>query len=209
MKTVLNLQKCKVFKINKIKLVLLLMIAVCSLHPSFAQTKVQSPESKKEAELKRLETVLGTAKVGLKQAEKKAATADSLLTVGPELVKQGKADQKQVDAEISAREKEYKAKVKTLDKQMNSKDKNAAAEARKERKNVDTQYRADMKDLTAKQRDALKKITTGENNKNRGKASQKTSREAVKRAQATLEAAQTKFEAAKGGDKPVQQKKKR
>ncbi|HEY3389581.1 MAG TPA: hypothetical protein VGK38_08430 [Prolixibacteraceae bacterium] len=194
---------------NKIKLMLLVMMAVCCLHPSFAQTQPQTPESKKAAELKRLETAVGTAKAGLNMAEKKAATADSLLNVGPELIKQGKADEKQAGNEISARDKEYKAKVKELDRKMKSKDKNEAAEARKDRKNVDTQYRADLKELTTKQRDALKKISTGENNKNRGKASQKTSREAVKRAEVTLNAAQAKLDAAKGGDKPVNTKKKR
>ncbi len=209
MKKVPCLQKCKVFKMNKIKLMLLVMMAVCCLHPSFAQTQPQTPESKKEAELKRLETAVGTAKAGLNMAQKKAATADSLLNAGPELIKQGKSAEKQIGNEISAKDKEYKAKVKTLDKQVKSKDKNEAAEARKERKNVDTQYRADIKDLTAKQRDAQKKISTGENNKNRGKASQKTSREAVKRAEATLNTAQARLDVAKEGDKSVKTKKKR
>ena len=209
MKKVLNLQKCKVFKINKIKLVLLLMMAVCSLHPSFAQTQPQTPENKKEAELKRLETVLGTAKVGLDRAEKKAASADSLLTIGPQMIKQGKADQKLIEAEKSDKEKVYKSKVKALDKQLKSKDKKEVAEARKELKNIDTQYKADLKELATKERDAQKKISTGENNKSKGKATQKTSRESVKRAKVTVDAAQAKLDAAKGGDKPVKQKKKR
>lgn len=209
MKTVPNLQKCNAFKMNKIKLVLLVLMAVCSLHPSFAQTQPQTPESKKEAEVKRLETAMGTAKAGLNLAEKRAAAVDSLLNAGPELVKQGKADQKQIGTLLSASEKEYKVKVKALDKQMNSKDKNEAAEARKERKNVDTQYRANLKELTAKQREALKKISTGESNTSRGKASQKTSHESVKRAQATLDAAQARLDVAKGGNKPIQSKKKR
>lgn len=209
MKTVPDVQKCNVFKMNKLKMVLLVIMAVCTFHPSFAQTKPQTPENKKEAELKRLETTLVTAKAALNQAEKRAATADSLLKVGPELIIQGKAAQKQIGAQINALEKEYKAKVKTLDKQVNSKNKNEVTEARKERKNVDTQYRADLKELTAKQREAVRKISTGENDKNRGKGSQKTSRESVKRAQATLEAAQARLDAAKGGDKPGKSKKKR
>ena len=209
MKTVPNVQKCNVFKMNKIKLVLLLMMAVCTLHPSFAQTKPQSPHSLKEAELKRLETAVGTAKAGLDRAEKKAATADSLLNVGPELIKQGKAAQKQIDSEKSVREKGYKAKVKALDRQLKSKDKTEVAEARKELKSIDTQYKAEMKELVAKERDAQKKITTGENNKNKGKLTEKTSRETVKRAKETLETAQAKLDAAKGGDKSVKSKKKR
>ena len=209
MKTVPNLQKCKVFKMNKIKLFLLVMIAVCSVHTSFAQTQPQSAESKKEAELKRLETSVATAKISLDKAEKRAASADSLVNVGPEMVKQGKSDLKQIDSEKSVRDKGYKAKVKTLDKQLKSKDKNEVAEARKELKSVDTQYRADMKELATKERDAQKKITTGESNKNRGKMTQKTSRETVKRAQATFDAAQAKLDAAKGGDKSVKPKKKR
>jgi len=209
MKTIQDSKKCNVFKMNKFKLVLLVMMAVCSLHPSFAQTQPQTPESRKEAELKRLETALVTAKSGLNLAEKRGATADSLLNVGPELIAQGKAAQKQIGAQINALEKEYKSKVKLLDKQVNSKNKTEATEARKERKNVDTQYRSDLKDLTTKQRDALKKITTGENNKNKGKALQKTSRESVKRAQTNLEAAQARLDAAKGGDKSGKSKKKR
>lgn len=209
MKTVPNLQKCNVFKMNKIKLILLVMVAVCSFNPSFAQTQPQTAESKKAAELKRLETVVATAKGGLERAEKRAATADSLLNTAPELLKQGKDGKKQTDAEISSREKEYNVKIKALDKQMKSKDKNEVAEARKERKDVDIKYRADLKELTAKQRDAVKKISTGESNKDRGKANQKTSRDAVKRAEATLEAAQARLDAAKGVGKPVQTKKKK
>jgi len=209
MKTGSNVQKCNVFKMNKIKVVLLLMMAVCSVSSSFAQTQPQSAESKKQAELKRLETVVGTAKVGLERAEKRAASADSLLNTAPDLIKQGKDGKKQTDTEISSREKEYNAKIKALDKQMKSKDKNEVAEARKERKDVDIKYRADLKELTVKQRDAAKKITTGESNKDRGKANQKTSRDAVKRAEATLEAAQARLDAAKGGDKSAKQKKRK
>lgn len=209
MNTGLDVKKCNVLKMNKIKLILLVSMAICSFNPSFAQTQPQTAESKKAAELKRLETVVVTAKVSLDKAEKRAATADSLLNTAPELIKQGKDGKKQTDAEISSREKEYNAKIKALDKQMKSKDKNEVAEARKERKNVDTKYRADLKELTAKQRDAAKKITTGESNKDRGKANQKTSRDAVKRAQETLDAAQAKLDVAKGGGKTVQTKKKK
>ena len=209
MKTVPNLQKSKVSEMIKLKWVLVMMIAICSMHPSFAQTQTQSPEAKKEAELKRLEMTIGTAKAGLERAEKRAASADSLLTVGPELIKEGKSAQKEIDSEKGVREKAYKAKVKELDKQMKSKDKNEVAAARKEFKTIDTQYKAEMKVLAAKERDAQKKITTGENNKNKGKTTQKTSKETVKRAQVTLDAAQTKLDAAKGGDKSVKFKKKR
>ena len=209
MKTVPYLQKCKVFKMNKIKLVLLVMIAVCTLQTAFAQTQPQTAESKKAADLKRLETTVGTAKVSLDKAERRATIADSLLNVGPEMVKQGKADLKQVESEKSTREKGYKAKVKSLDKQLKSKDKSEVAEARKELKSIDTQYRADMKEVATKEREAQKKITTGENNKTRGKSTQKTSRDAVKRAQETLDATQAKLDAAKGGGKPVQTKKKK
>ncbi len=209
MKTTPDLQKCKVFKMNKIKMVLLVMMAVCSLNPSFGQTQPQTPEMKKAAELKRLETAMETAKASLDRAERKVVTADSLLNVGPELIKQGKADQKQISSEKSVREKGYNTKVKALEKQMKSKDKAEVAEARKEFKSIDTQYKADMKELTAKERDALKKISTGENNKTKGKMTQKTSRESVKRAEAQLEAAQARLDAAKGGDKSVNQKKKK
>lgn len=209
MKTVPNPQKCNVFKMNKIKLILLVMVAVFSFNPTFAQTQPQTPESKKAAELKRLETAVVTAKLSLDKAEKRAATADSLLNVGPEMVKQGKAELKQVESEKSVREKGYKAKVKALDKQLKSKDKTEVAEGRKELKSVDTQYRADMKEVATKERDAQKKITTGENNKTRGKSTQKTSLDAVKRAQETLDAAQAKLDASKGVGKPVQTKKKK
>jgi len=209
MKNVPNPQKCKVFKMSKIKIVLLLLIAGSSFLPSFAQTQPQSAESRKEAELKRLETAVATAKVGLDKAERRAVSADSLLSVGPEMIKQGKTEQKQIESEKSVREKGYKTKVKALEKQLKSKDKNEVAQARKEQKSVDTQYRADLKELSVKERDAQKKITTGENNKNRGKSTQKTSRETVKRAQSTLDAAQAKLDAAKGGDKTLKSKKKR
>ncbi len=209
MKTIPNLQICKVFKMNKIKMVLLLLMAVCCLNPSFAQTQTQTPEMKKAAELKRLETAVGTAKAGLNRAEKKAASADSLLNTGPAMIKQGKDAKKQTDAEKSVREKGYNAKAKALDKQMKSKDKTEVAEARKEFKKIDTQYKADMKELVAKDRDALKKISTGENNKTKGKTTQKTSRESVKKAQVTLDAAQARLDAAKGGGTLVKQKKKK
>jgi len=209
MKTVSNLQKCKMSDIKILKWVFVLTMAFCCFHPSIAQNQTQSPEVKKEAELKRLEMTIGTAKAGLERAEKRAATADSLLSIGPELIKEGKAAQKEIDSEKGIREKGYKSKVKELDKQMKSKDKNEVAAARKEFKTIDTQYKAEMKVLAAKERDAQKKITTGENNKNKGKTTQKTSKETVKRAQVTLDAAQTKLDAAKGGDKSVKSKKKR
>lgn len=205
MKIRLNLQKCKMLKIN-----LALLISVCCLQLSFAQT--QNAQSKKEADIKKAEASVTAAKAKLTQAEKQVKVADSLITAGPQMVKESKVTLKKIDADRKTKDKEYKAKIKPINKSMKSKDKNEAADARKELAKVNLQYRTDMKDLDKQERDANKKIITGENNENKGKMSKKNASESLKRAQAAYDAAEEKLEKAQGNDEkpaPTSKKKKK
>ncbi|MDP4210850.1 MAG: hypothetical protein Q8928_18730 [Bacteroidota bacterium] len=201
MRTILHLSGSNVFKMSRMKWGLSLLTMVCGLNLSFAQT--QTPESKKEADIKRFEATYNTAKAGLAMAEKQAAAADSLLSVGPDMIKEGNATLKEVDAERAAKAKEYKLQTKPLNKRLGSKDKDDATDAKNELKKIDAQFKADMKALDKKEKDAEKKITTGENNKIKGKMNKKTSAEKLKNAQAKFDDAEAKLDAAKGGDEPV------
>jgi chromosome segregation ATPase len=191
MKAVLNVQKIKTF---------CLLAAMSFFTYSFAQT--QSADSKKEAEIKKLENSLAAAKASLTKAEKQEAASDSLVTTGASMVTEGKAALKEIATERKAKDKEYNTQSKPLTKKISSKDKEEAASAKAELAKLDAQYKTDTKELDKKEKEANTKITTGESNANKGKMGKKTSAEALKKAQANYDAAQAKLEAVKSGEQP-------
>jgi hypothetical protein len=191
------------------KTLLSLLLIAGVLGFSQAVSAQQTPEQKKQADIKRLQTSVNTAKVSLDKAEKKVSDADSLSKVGPQMITEGKAELKDIEKQRKAKDKEYDKAVKDLTKKQKSKDKAEVTEAKAELKKVETQYKADMKDLDKKAKDATKKQTTGENNKEKGKAAKKTAAESLKKAQATYDAAQAKLDAANGVEKQDSKKDKK
>lgn len=167
----------------------------------FGQAKpAPSAADKKEAEIKRLETALKTAQTNLAKAEKAAAASDSLVETGTQMIADSKSETKQAEADKKALDKEYATSKKPLEKSANSKDKETATGARTELKALDTKYKADSKAIDTKLKEAAKKKATGEANVNKGKAQKKPAAEALKMKQASVDAAQAKYDAATGAE---------
>jgi chromosome segregation ATPase len=200
-----NLKVAAIMK--KTLLSLLLIAGVVGFSQSLSAQ--QTPEQKKQADIKRFQTTANTAKASLDKAEKKVSDADSLTKVGPQMITEGKAELKDIEKERKAKDKEYDKAVKELTKKQKSKDKSEVTEAKAELKKVDTQYKADMKALDKKEKDATKKITTGESNKEKGKNAKKSAAEGLKKAQASYDAAQEKLDAANGVEKQSSKKDKK
>ncbi len=195
-----NLTQSTLRNIFLLALVSTFFITVSTLQ-TFGQAKpAPSAADKKEAEIKRLETALKTAQANLAKAEKAVAVSDSLVETGNQMIADSKSETKQAEAEKKALDKEYATSKKPLEKQANSKDKETATGARTEIKALDTKYKADTKAVDTKIKDALKKKTTGEANVNKGKASKKPAADALKMKQASVDAAQAKYDAATGAE---------
>jgi hypothetical protein len=155
---------------------------------------------KKEAEIKKLEMQLKTAKANLAKAEKAKAINDSLTETGTKMMDEGDEENKQLEADQKKADKEYATQTKALTKRMNSKDKDDAAQAKTEFKEIDIKYKADQKEFMTKKKALEKKAITGKMNMDKAKASRKTSEEALLRAQSSVEAIEQKIEALKSGD---------
>jgi hypothetical protein len=191
------------------------LYAICVLLAFSAITVFgqQAKPTKEELELKKFESQLKIAKMNLAKAEKAANISDSLMTKGDEMIKEGEAEKKELNAQLKSLEKEYNASVKPLNKQMGSKDKETATEAKNEFKALDVKYKADVKDVNTKLKAAEKKMLTGESNYGKGKATSKTSATSLKTAQENVANIEAKIDALNGGgdesDEPVGKKKKK
>ena len=170
------------------------------------QTKTLTPEEKKAAEIKKLETNLETAKTKVAQAQRKIEIADSLVVAGEALIEESRTEDKAISAERKTLAKEYEANRKPIEKQTTSKDKEEATAAKAELKALDTQYKADVKVLDTRYKESTKKFTTGNSNIDKGKMNKKTSKDALNLAEANLEVAQEKYDAATA---PPEEKKKK
>jgi chromosome segregation ATPase len=171
--------------------------------------KVNAQTDKKAAEIKRLETALATAKKNVAKNERALAVADSLITKGTEQVNESKAETKAIETERKTLDKQYATQKKALEKQTNGKDKAAATQAMADMKALDTKYRADAKALDTRLKDATKKSTTGSSNVSKGKAGKSTATNALETAQASLDAAQEKYDIATGNVTPEPEGKKK
>jgi chromosome segregation ATPase len=170
---------------------------------------VNAQTDKKAAEIKRLETTLATAKKNVAKNERSIAVADSLITKGTEQLNESKAETKALDTERKTLDKQYATQKKTLDKLTTSKDKEEATKAKTDMKALDTKYMADSKALDTKLKDATKKSTTGSSNLNKGKTGKKNATDALKTSQASLDAAQEKYDIATGTARPEEEVKKK
>jgi len=171
--------------------------------------KVNAQTDKKAAEKKRLETALVAAKKNVAKNERALAVADSLFAKGTEQLNESKAENKAIATERKTLDKEYATKKKALDKATTSKDKAEATQARTDVKALDAKYLADKKALDTRLKDVTKKSTTGTSNVNKGKTGKSTATSALKTSQASLDAAQEKYDIATGTSTPQDEGKKK
>jgi hypothetical protein len=167
-----------------------------------------SPQDKKAAELKRLETGVNTAKAKVDLNERKLAVADSLITAGNQLTSESKTEIKAITSEKKRLDKDYATQQKSLQKLTTSKDKDEATQARADLKALSAKYKLDSKALDTRMKDATKKSTTGTNDLTKGKANKSTVKDALKIAKTNLAEAQKKYDAANEGEKAAPKKKK-
>jgi hypothetical protein len=196
--------------IMKFRILAILPVFIFSTIICQAQTQPLTPAEKKAAEVKKLETALTVAKNKVALNEKQLNNADSLISTGNNLIKDGKSETKAVESERKTVDKTYEAAKKPLLKQSTSKDKDEATAAKTDMKALDAQYKIDTKALDTRLKAATKKSTTGTANVTKGKTTQKTAKDALKLSQASLDAAQAKYDAATGaGDDSSKGKKKK
>jgi hypothetical protein len=171
--------------------------------------KINAQTDKKAAEIKRLETALATAKKNVAKNERALVVADSLITKGTEQLNESKAETKAIETERKTLDKQYSTQKKPLEKLVNSKDKNEAAKAKTDMKALDAKYMTDSKALDTRLKDATKKSTTGSANVNKGKTGKKNATDALETSQASLDAAQEKYDIATGTARPEEEGKKK
>jgi chromosome segregation ATPase len=171
--------------------------------------KVNAQTDKKAAEIKRLETALATAKKNVAKNERSIAIADSLITKGTEQLNESKAEAKTLATDRKTLDKEYATQKKALEKLTTSKDKAEVTKARSDMKALDAKYMADSKALDTKLKDTTKKSTTGSANVSKGKTGKNNATDALKTAQASLDAAQEKYDIATGTSRPEEEGKKK
>jgi hypothetical protein len=168
-------------------LIMLPLLLLTSIHAN-AQT------DKKQAELKKLETSLAAAKARVTLNERQLAVADSLITLGNQMLAESKTETKAIESDRKKLDKDNVAKQKPLTRLAASKDKEEATKARADLKALDLQYRSDSKALSTRLRDATKKMSTGNANLTRGKAGKKNAQDALKISRKNLDIAQEKFD---------------
>jgi hypothetical protein len=171
--------------------------------------QVNAQTDKKAAEIKRLETALTTAKKNVAKNERSLVVADSLITKGTEQLNESKAETKAIETERKTLDKQYSTQKKPLEKLVNSKDKNEAAKAKTDMKALDAKYMSDSKALDTRLKDATKKSTTGSANVSKGKTGKKNATDALETSQASLDAAQEKYDIATGTARPEEEGKKK
>jgi hypothetical protein len=151
---------------------------------------------KKQAELKKLETSLATAKAKVALNEQQLSKSDSLITLGTQMTAEAKTENKAIEADRKKLDKEYATNQKSLTKLSTSKDKDESSKARADLKALSLQYNSDSKALGARLKDATKKMSTGNANLTRGKAGKKSAQDALKISRKSLDIAQEKYDSA-------------
>jgi hypothetical protein len=151
---------------------------------------------KKQAELKKLETSLATAKAKVALNEQQLSKSDSLITLGTQMTAEAKTENKAIEADRKKLDKEYATNQKSLSKLSTSKDKDESSKARADLKALSLQYNSDSKALGARLKDATKKMSAGNANLTRGKAGKKSAQDALKISRKSLDIAQEKYDSA-------------
>jgi len=174
-----------------------------------APVLLMAQTDKKAVELKKLETGLATAKAKVALNERQLTKADSLITMGTEMIAESKTEIKAITTERKKLDKENATRQKPLTKLSTSKDKEEATTAKTDLKALGVQYKLDTKALDTRLKDATKKSTTGSANLTKGKAGKKTAQDVLKNAQAALNVAQEKYDVASGSGEETNQKDKK
>jgi hypothetical protein len=171
----------------------------------------QAQTDKKAAELKKLETSLATAKAKVALNERQLAVADSLISLGNQLIAESKTETKAIESERKKLDKDNSVSKKPLLKLSTSKDKDEATKAKADLKALDAQYKSDSKALGIRLKDATKKLTTGNNSLTKGKAAKKKAKDSLKISKAALDVAQEKYDDANASEEntPSKDKKKK
>jgi hypothetical protein len=178
----------------------LLMLSFLLLIPVFLNAQTD----KKQADLKKLETSLAAAKAKVALNEQQLAKADSLITLGTQMISESKTENKAIETERKKIDKDKATKQKSLLKLSTSKDKDEATQARVDLKALDVQYKSDSKALGIRLKDATKKMSTGNANLTRGKAGKKSAQDALKISRKALDAVQEKYDNANAsGEEPA------
>lgn len=183
------------------------VLAIMLVMPVLAVGQAPTAEERKAAEIKRLETSLNTARAKVALNERKLETADSLIDAGNRLIEESRVEDKAISTDRKAVEKEYKAARKPVLKNTTSKDKEAATAAKTELKELDTKYKADIKVLDTRYKESTKKFNTGTSSITKGNTLKKTAKDALNQSEASLKAAQEKYDAATAP--PGEEKKKK
>jgi len=186
---------------------ILIMLPVLLLTPVLTNAQTD----KKQADLKKLETNLTTAKAKVALNEGQLAKSDSLITLGTKMIAESKTENKAIEADRKKLDKDNATKQKSLVKLSTSKDKDEATKAKADLKALDLQYKTDTKALSTRQKDATKKMSTGNSNLTKGKAGKKNAQDALKISRKALEAAQEKYDTANSSEvntNPKEKKKK-
>ena len=174
---------------SKLKIAILFLLLFPAA-TAFAQS------DRKAAELKNLEKGIAMAEARVALGRKQLAAADSLISLGQQMIKEGKAEVKTIYSDSDKVEKEYAAARKPLEKLIESKDKTEAARARADLKTLDTKYRTDNLSLEKRLKGAERKQASGSSLIARGKTAKLNARDGLKTSTAALKTAQKKYETA-------------
>jgi len=171
---------------RKLNFTTVLLLLVSSA-VAFGQT------DRKAAELKSLEKNLAVARARVELNQKQLAAADSLISLGQQMIKEGKSEVKTIYSESDDIEKKYASEHKTLENLLKSKEKAEITKARADLKVLDAKYRADNVSLEVRLKSAERKQTSGASFIARGKTARLNARDALKTSGAALKAAQEKY----------------
>lgn len=166
---------------------------------SVTQAQVTNDESAKN----RQEAAIAALQKNIDKFEAQLTVADSLISVGNQMMTEAKSEIKSAENDRKKIEKEYLSSKKTLEKKTGSKNKEEAAAAKADLKSLDSQYKQDIKHVDLRLKEANKKSTDGIKNIEKGKNLKKNAGDGLKKAKTALEEAQAKLDAMKN---PPQEK---
>ncbi len=150
----------------------ILLLTICS----FAQVKKQDK--------------VASMQLKVDQADALIFSADSLIEVGINLMKDAEIELKSLAAEEKNLNRDYFNAKKPLEKQLRSRDKEEVAQAKAEMKQVDDQFKADMKDWNNRYKIAIKNYDTGTKLVQKGKANLSKAKDKKKGAEKALKDAE-------------------
>ncbi len=124
------------------------------------------------------------------QADALIFSADSLIEVGTNMMKETEIELKALAAEEKNLNRDYFNAKKPLEKQLRSRDKEEVAQAKAELKQVEDQYKADMKDWNNRYKVAIKNYDGGAKLVQKGKANLSKAKDKKKGAEKALKDAE-------------------